>query len=175
VGVTDSPAVGDGDDFAALFHAERRALLRFAYVMCGDGDLAEELVAEAFARTYPKWKRGRVDNPAAYLRRVVVNLVRGSFRRRAIERQPRPLGARDSAESPAADAHIGDPDALRIALDALGPRQRAAVVLRFLEDRSEAETASILGVDVGTVKSQVSRALAHLRRTLGETVEGGSA
>ena len=156
--------------FAELFAAHHDAVLRPAYVMTSDLDAAEEAVADAFAAMFPHWRRGNVEDEAAYLRRAVVNAVRGSWRRRAVRRRH---DSRRDAPSPAAssDAGLADRDVVRGALLALPAGQRAVVVLRFLDDRSEADTAEILGISVGTVKSQTSRALARLRAELGDASE----
>lgn len=153
--------------FAALFASHQAQALRLAYVMCGDAAAAEDLVAESFARMYPKWCRGRIDDPAAYLRKTLVNQVRGRFRslsvrRRFDERVPpaEPVTARD--------AEVVDREFVRVALTALPPGQRAAIVLRHLEDLSEAETAALLGISTGGVKSQVSRGLDKLRALIDE-------
>jgi RNA polymerase sigma-70 factor (sigma-E family) len=161
------------DAFARLFAAKRRSLLRFAYVLCGDGQVAEELVAEAWARMYPKWRRDRIVDPAAYARSVVANLWRGRLRHLRVQRSAETHVDAAARLSSSHDTAVADRDAMRVALDGLGPRQRAVIVLRFLEDRSEADTAAILGITVGTVKSQASKALATLRSTLAaEAVEG---
>ena len=84
----------DDDAFARLFASEHASVLRLAYVLTGDGGLAEDVVADAFAAMYPRWKSGKVDDPVAYLRRAVVNQIRGRFRRnttrRKFERSARP-------------------------------------------------------------------------------------
>lgn len=153
--------------FAAVFERNRAALLRLAYVVAGDGHRAEEAVAEAVARSWPHWRRGGVADPDAYLRRAVVNQLRGGGRRAAVQR--RFLERRQPArEAAGADAGLAERDAVLAALARLPVRQRAAVALRFLEDRSEADVAAILGTRVGTVKSQVSRGLERLRTELGE-------
>ncbi len=162
--------------FATLFAEERDRLFRFACVMCGSRDVAEDLAAEAFARLYPKWRRGHIDDPAAYLRRVVLNLVRGRYRRLAVQRRAAVRIERGQEMTAAsADVRIADQEVVRAALRALAPRQRAAVILRFMEDRSEVETAAILGVTLGTVKSQVSRALGHLRVAMDADVQNRGA
>jgi RNA polymerase sigma factor (sigma-70 family) len=118
---------------------------------------------------YPKWRAGRVDDPSAYLRRAVVNQVRGRFRRNATRRR---YEASERPPDAIVDEGIEERDRVRAALLTLPPRQRAVVALRFLEDRSEAETAALLGISVGTVKSQAAHGLEHLRRALDE--EGGA-
>ena len=137
--------------FEALYLAEYRPMVRLAYVMV-DGS-AEEVVQDAFARVYERW--GSIDRPAAYLRTCVVNGSRALLRRRRLAVWRRPDPVPESME-PAAD-HILD------ALAALPPRRRAAVVLRYYEDLSEAEIAAVLGVRPGTVKSMLHRSLLQLR------------
>jgi len=156
----------DRDAFAEVFSAEHGRALRLAYLMCADAERSQDVVADAFARMYPHWRRGRVTDPGSYVRRAVVNGVRGGFRHRAIERREEAKwsgegrGQRDAADD------VVDRDAVRHALASLPPRQRAAVVLRYFEDLSEADTAAALGVSVGTVKAHVSRGLDRLRDAL---------
>ena len=69
--------------------SEQASVLRLAYVLTGDGGLAEDVVADAFAAMYPRWKSGKVDDPVAYLRRAVVNQIRGRFRRNTTRPQVR--------------------------------------------------------------------------------------
>ena len=158
----------DRDAFAAVFSAQHDRALRLAYLMCGDAERSQDIVAEAFARMYPHWRRGRVSDPGSYVRRAVVNGVRGGFRHRAIERREEAKwsgegrGQRDSADD------VVERDAVRHALASLPSRQRAAVVLRYFEDLSEADTAAALGTSVGTVKAHVSRGLDRLRDALEE-------
>src|SRR5262245_43465430 len=165
------PEATRDEAFAALFAARRDAIVRLAYVLTGDGHMAEEAAADAFAATYPRWKAGKVDDPDAYLRRAVINQIRGRFRRNAtrrrFERQPHA-----ATDTPASDSGVAERDLIRTALLALPIGQRAVVALRFLEDRSEADTAEILGISTGTVKSQAARGLEHLRAALGELEPG---
>lgn len=152
-------------DFADLFARHRAGALRLAFVLCGDAATAEDAVAEAFARMYPQWRKGGIDDPAAYLRRAVVNQVHGGFRRLAVRRR---YAAQQCPEPPVApgDDAVAERDRLRTALLALPARQRAVIALRFLDDLSEADTAAALGVSAGTVKTQVSRGLERLRALL---------
>jgi RNA polymerase sigma factor (sigma-70 family) len=103
----------------------------------------------------------------------VVNLWRGRLRHLRIQRRAETYVDAAGMLSSSQETAVADREAMRVALEVLGPRQRAVVVLRFLEDRSEADTAAILGITVGTVKSQASRALATLRIALAaEAIEG---
>ena len=150
-----------GAEFDVLVAAQAAPLLRAAYLLTADRGLAEDLVQTALTKAY--LARSRVlsaASPEAYLRRILVNTHRRSFRR---------LRVREHLTADVPDAAVvgGDVAARRdlvVAVAALPRRQRAVVVLRYLEDRSEAEVAEILGCSAGTVKSQAARALAALRR-----------
>lgn len=153
--------------FDRLVRGEHVSLLRFAYLICGNHDRAEDAVAEALARTWPRWRNGGIDDPRAYVRRAIVNELRGRARRAGVRRR------HDDRRriQPAAwllDHDAVERDAVHKALLTLPLRQRAAVVLRFYEDRSVQETADLLGVSPGTVKTHVHRALEHLRGLLEE-------
>jgi RNA polymerase sigma-70 factor (sigma-E family) len=135
-------------------------LTRAAYAMTGDRHAAEDLVQDVFERLYVAWPR--VDDPAAYARRALVNHGKNRWRGRA----RRPEVALADGHEIATDDESGrsaDHDLLVRAAAQLPHRQRAVVVLRFLEDLSEAETAHALGCSTGTVKSQTARAIARLR------------
>jgi RNA polymerase sigma-70 factor (sigma-E family) len=142
------------------------ALLRTAYLMTGNRSDAEDLLQTALAKTYLAWPRIRERHAVdAYVRRTMAN-TRTSWWRRdrhvvSVSHDDHlaamPAGGRD----PIADADLHA--ALWAALARLPRRQRAAVVLRYYEELSEAETAEALGVSVGTVKSTVARGLAKLR------------
>lgn len=156
-------------DYGEIFATHQQGALRLAYLLCGDRGRAEDAVSEAFARVYPKWKAGRVDDIEHYLRRAVVNQINGGWRRLRLERRDLERRHAEAAVSPASHGHadtLADRDQLRVALRALTPNQRAAVVLRYFEDLSEADTAAALGMSVGTVKSHVSRGLERLRAAL---------
>ncbi len=158
-------------DFVDVFHAQRVAALRLAYLLTGDAGLAEDVVADAFARMYGRWRRDRIDDPRAYLRRAVVNQVRGRFRRSATRRKHDAHTRWSEPTSGAADEGIADRDRLRRALSLLPPRQRETVVLRVVEDLSERDTAALLGVSTGTVKAHLSRGIERLRAALDERGE----
>jgi RNA polymerase sigma-70 factor (sigma-E family) len=142
------------------------ALVRYATALCGDPSEAEELVQSALVRVAVRWPLVRdKDNPGAYVRRAILH---GFFNVR------RRLRARETSyaelpEGPGTDAtaSVAETLTVRRALLALPPRQRAVLVLRYLEDRSEQETAQLLGCSVGTVKSQTSKGLAKLRDAVG--------
>jgi RNA polymerase sigma-70 factor (sigma-E family) len=151
----------------ALYRAHAAEALRLGYLLTGDRTLAEDLVQDAFVRVLGRFHdlRNR-DAFWWYLRRTIVNLSTSYVRRRGVERawlaRQRP---NDEAEAP---HDLAERDRLRTALMTLRPQQRAAIVLRFYEDLSEADTAEALGVPLGTVKSTVSRGLERLRHELPE-------
>src|SRR2546423_3711691 len=149
------------DDLVA---SQQVRLFRLAVCICGDRDLAEEAVAEAFARAWPALQRGTVNEPAAYLRRAVINVLQGRFRRAALERRVRERRQRvdDTAHRDQSQAVV-ERDAVLGALQQLPIRQRQVMVLRYYEGLSEAEVADVLHMPAGTVKSTASRAAARLR------------
>ena len=173
-------SIGPDEEFDAFMRGRWPAMVRLGYALTGDVGHAEDLAQAAFARAYASWGRvRRAGDPDAYVRRIVINEHRGRFRKHRVAEELRgDLGdaAGGHQEHPALD----DRRALLDALRALGPRQRAVVVLRYWLDLSEAETAAALNCSVGTVKSQASRALATLRKSAGmrdgdiaHIVEGG--
>jgi len=154
-------------EYADFFEQQHRRALRLAYVMCGDNGNAEDIVAESFARMYPAWQKGQIDDPIAYLRRTIANQVRGSWRHKDVERRYESrVQVMWASETPGADDSLAARDAVSIAMTSLPPKQRAVVALRYLEDLSEAETASLLDISVGTVKAHASRGLDRLREVL---------
>lgn len=156
---------GDRDTFAEIFEAHRDEVVRLAYLLCGDRELARDAAAEAFARTYQQWQRGHVDHVPGYVRRVVINYVNSHFRR--LERWHRaqsrhgPGPSHEEMASPTEQvAHIQQ---VRSLIRQLPPRQRTAIVLRYWEDLSDAEIADAMGCPVGTVKSLLARGRRRLR------------
>jgi RNA polymerase sigma-70 factor (sigma-E family) len=158
------------DFLAQLFDAHYRSLCRLAYVFLADSGHVEDVVQEAFLRTFTGVGRLRDKSRAdAYLRRSVVNLCRSRLRRRSVQGRDRGYHCgEDLVEGPAPR----DPDVLA-AVRALPLRQRAAVVLFYYADLPEAEVAATLGCSVGTVKSQLAKARATLARRLGGQPEEG--
>jgi RNA polymerase sigma-70 factor (sigma-E family) len=158
------------DFLASLFDAHYRSLCRLAYVLLGDPAQSEDVVQEAFLRTFTGLgrlrDRGRAD---AYLRRSVVNLSRSRLRRRSVEERGNAAAHHaDRLVSPLGGSDLDLLEAVR----ALPPRQRATVALFYYADLPESEVASTLGCSVGTVKSQLAKARASLARCLGEEPEG---
>lgn len=158
-------------DLAELYGEHRTRLLRVAFLLSGDEQAAEDLVSDAFAKAYRHLARGRVDDPGAYLRRAVVNGWKRQVGRRIRERDGSarmPATAAVGTGTGTFDDVAVERDRVLASLATLSPRQRAVVVLRFLDDRSEAETASILGISPGSVKTHCHRALVTLRTALQE-------
>lgn len=152
-------------DFEAYLHARQPALFRTAWALTGNPHDAADLLQTALAKLYLKWDSVR-DREAldGFVRRIMVN-EQSSLWRRAFKR--REHSAADLPDAPVIDAYDdGTSRALWEFVQTLAPKQRAVVVLRYYEELSEAETAATLGISVGTVKSQCSRALATLRTTL---------
>lgn len=149
--------MGDRDvAFEALYRREYTAMLRVAFLLLGSTSAAEEAAQDAFAKVYERWDR--VENHGGYLRTCVVNRCRNLHRRGRLER-------RRQNEATATYEQLGARELLD-ALSKLPYKQRAAVVLRFYEDLSEAEISAALGMPAGTVKSTVSRGLASLRKVV---------
>jgi RNA polymerase sigma-70 factor (sigma-E family) len=155
------PPRADRDAFSDAVADHHRELARFAFRLCGDRTLAEDVVAEAYARVWPHWRRGRVEVLLPYLVRTVANEAYARHRRRRLER------AHEPTERPALagsfEGQVDEHDELWAALDRLPPQQRVVLVLRVVEDLSEDETAAMLGVPRGTVKSRLARGLDALR------------
>ena len=149
----------------ALYRAHAAEALRLGYLLTGDRTLAEDLVQDAFVRVLGRFHdlRNR-DAFWWYLRRTIVNLSTSYFRRRSVERAW--LARQRPEEAATAPRDLAERDRLRTALMTLRPEQRAAIVLRFYEDLSEADTAEALGMPLGTVKSTVSRGIERLRHEL---------
>ncbi len=157
-----SEGTADADSFAAFVRLRWTPLVRLAYAVTADVARAEDAVQEGFAKLWPRWPRLRDENPYGYVRRIVVNEALTAGRRRWRRQEVLTDQPPDRAAGHA-DERVEDRDALRAALSALPPRQRAVVVLRFVEDLAESEVAQILGCSIGTVKSHASRGLAALR------------
>lgn len=173
--VTQVPATRaarvDNASFDAIFAAHHDRLVRLTALLCGDRDQAEDIVAEVFARTYPKWQKGGIDDIGAYLRRGAVNHVKSGWRKKATRRRIDERRRREPEPGLVDDA-VNERHRVQAALQELPERQRAVIVLRFFDDRSEADTAAILDMPGGTVKSNVSRGLARLRELLEDGHDG---
>ncbi len=145
------------DDFAEFVAARSGALLRTAYLLTGDHHEAEDLVQTALIKVVPRW--GRLREPEPYVRRVLVNESISRWRRRRWRETSMP----EVHDRTITGHDVDEKLVLRQALGRLAPRQRAVVVLRYFDDLTEAQTAGVLGISVGTVKSQSRDALARLR------------
>ena len=152
------------DGFVTAVATDVPRLRRLARLLVGEE--ADDLVAETLSRTLPKWRAGRVDDLGAYQRRVLVRLASRRWQRRALARGRDHAAATWVAEPHDAAEVIAERDRTPRAVRDLPPRRRAIVALRFDEDLSEARIAGVLGISVGTVESQLSTALAQLRREL---------
>jgi RNA polymerase sigma-70 factor (sigma-E family) len=145
------------EGFEEFVAARRPALLRTAYLLTGSQADAEDLVQTTLLRVVPRW--GRIAaRPESYVRQVLaresVTRWRGRrWRERSVAQVPEPAGSEPGT----------DRMALRHALAALSPRQRAVLVLRYYDDLTEAATAEALAISVGTVKSHAREGLARLR------------
>lgn len=154
------------EEFREFVAARSAALLRTAYLLAGDWATAEDLLQTALTKTYLAWRRlGEIEAVEPYARRVLVNTATSWWRRRW--HGERPTEVMPERAAPDQIEEQVDRDALWRHVKSLPARQRAVLVLRFYEDLSEAQTAALLNISVGTVKSQTSRALNALRHRLG--------
>jgi RNA polymerase sigma-70 factor (sigma-E family) len=165
-------------DFADFVRRRSGIMLRAAWLLTGgDWALAEDLVQSALGEVWRRWNRvAGMDAPDAYAHKVMVNTyLRWRGRRWTGEvasgQLPETFACTDGFRQ------VDVRESLRRALRELTARQRAVIMLRYFEDRTEAETASIMGCSVGTVKSQAAKALARLRDIpgLAEVLTGGNA
>lgn len=158
----------DRDDaFTAFVRASGPALSRTAFFLTTDSHLAEDLVQSALAQTYAHWPSIRdLGSAEAYARRILVNANAAWWRRRSATELP--IEVVPDGVRPDDTAAIAEREPLMAALRLLSPRQRAALVLRFFDDLSEADTARILGCSAGSVKRHTARGLDRLRELLGQ-------
>jgi RNA polymerase sigma-70 factor (sigma-E family) len=162
--------VEPAEGFEAAWHRNRHRLWRVAWLVCGDADLADDVVAAAGARAWQGWERRSVDDPGAYMRRAVVNEATDAFRRRGRDRRWTERRTGDGRARQTVDVQVIDHMTLVEALAALPVGQRAVIALRFWADLSEAATAEALGITVGTVKSRSHRALKALSVVLARPI-----
>ncbi|MGH3335725.1 MAG: SigE family RNA polymerase sigma factor [Nocardioides sp.] len=150
------------EEFAAYMQARQPSLLRTAYLLTGDRHTAEDLVQTALAKLFLSWdKVQKRDSVDGYVRRILVNENNSLWRRGWKKREYATDELPDHQLTDEYDE--GQRAAVWAVVQSLPRRARAVVVLRYYEQLSEAETAEALGISVGTVKSQASRALATLR------------
>lgn len=164
-------ARADQQAFEIFVQRSSDRLLRTAYLLTGDRGHAEDLVQTALLRTARRWPTARRD-PAAYARRVVVNLAKDRWR--DLHRRPGEAPLEVDVAVPVTDG-VADRDQLLRAARALPSGQRAVLVLRYFDDLSVADTAAALGCSEGTVKSQTARALDRLRSALTPLKENADA
>ncbi|MGW0227949.1 SigE family RNA polymerase sigma factor [Actinopolymorpha singaporensis] len=151
-------------EFEAYMAARQSSLLRTAYLLTGERHSAEDLVQTALAKLYLSWdKVRRREHLDGYVRKILVN-ENNSLWRLAWRRKEFTTGEVPEHGSVTDQHDHGERSALWEFVQTLPRRQRAVIVLRYYEDLSEAEIAEILGISVGTVKSQASRALAAMRQ-----------
>ncbi|GAA2228488.1 SigE family RNA polymerase sigma factor [Streptomyces amakusaensis] len=155
-------------EFKAFVVSRWPRMLRTARLLTGNHHDAEDLVQAALAKAYVKWERvRRADDMDAYVWRIMINA--NADRLRLIRVREWLTSGFPEAEAPDRTDCIAERSALTEVLQELPPRQRAVVVLRYLEDRSETEVARMLGTRVGTVRSHTARALRRLREQLSVT------
>ncbi|MGW4892966.1 SigE family RNA polymerase sigma factor [Kitasatospora sp. NPDC004240] len=156
-------------EFRSFFERHHAELARLAHLLTGETDAADDLAADAMLALWTRWDTvRRADSPLAYARGTVANLARARIRGATRERRRIRLFWSRHAE-PARGPDVAALLTVRAALELLPFRKRACVVLRHAFDLSERETAQVLGVTVGTVKSQTSKGVAELRRLLGQS------
>ncbi|MCM3556846.1 SigE family RNA polymerase sigma factor [Janibacter melonis] len=151
--------------FEEFVRARHSSLLRYAYVLCGDPHLAQDLVQQALARCYPRWSQLSAGRPEAYVRRAVTTAFidetrRPSWRREIRTELPERADQRDRFRS------VDTRDALLVAMDDLSPAQKAVLAMSYLEDLPDDEIAEALGLQRATVRSHRARGLTALRDVL---------
>lgn len=170
VSAAASPGSAD-EEFSAFAAVLGPRLFRSAVLLCGDWQLAEDLVQTTLAKVYVSWRRvSRADRPESYAHGILTKTFLSHRRLRRSSEVP------DSLPSEEMAARLDAPDVeLRLdvlnALAQLEPADRAVLVLRYWEDRSVAETASVLGISDVNVRSRASRAAARLRAVLDDPEE----
>lgn len=155
---TPQVAAGVKSAFADFYRDTYRDMVRLAALMVGSAHAAEDIVQDSFVAVQRKWDG--IDDPLRYTRRTVSNRSKSHHRRRFLERRHETPITEPTYELAASE--------LTDVLATLPVRQRQAIVLRFYEDLSQDETASVLGCRPGTVGSLVSRGMAALRVALEE-------
>lgn len=158
------------EDFAEFVRQALPGLLRYGHMLTGNPHDAADLVQSVLEQIGARWQTiaRKSGDPMAYTRRAMVNAHISRWRRRRKESLLAEVP--DTPAEPQGDPFDNEP--LWEALRSLPPRQRAVLVLRYYEEKSEAEIAAVLGVNRGTVKSQASKAMAALRIRLGASVGG---
>jgi RNA polymerase sigma-70 factor (sigma-E family) len=163
----DPGGPGGFDDF---YRAHHESLVRLGFLLTLSEDASRDLVQDVFVRVYGRFDG--LDDPLPYVRRSVVNASRSWHRRRRLERRRADLAVQAEQAEHGADVVL-EADELFDVLAHLAPRQRAAIVLRFYEQMTDAEIAALLHCRPGTVASLVHRGCAHLRRAMAESDADG--
>ncbi|MFE3196999.1 sigma-70 family RNA polymerase sigma factor [Embleya sp. NPDC059237] len=171
---TSKDGDADGTALARLLAARGTVLKGYAYLLCGDASLAEDLVQEALVRALGTRRARSVEHLESYVRKAILNLVMDGTRRRTRWLRVRPLFVMPTEPTGDEGSNAAVRLTVRDALLGLSPRQRACVVLRYYEDRSVTQIAEELGCGEGTVKRHLHdarRTLADLLRELDTTAE----
>jgi RNA polymerase sigma-70 factor (sigma-E family) len=159
-------------DFEAFCLRHNAGLIRLLTLYCGDVEVARDITQETLVRVWANWRRvGRMDRPDLWAKRVALNLATSRFRHRSVERSRMHLLVDHHVE---VAPDLGDRMLVRHALAGLSPRQRTAILLRFLEDLSVEQTSELMGCSEGTVKKLTARALLGLRAGIGTDTEVGT-
>lgn len=166
-------STGPSDEsFVAFVRQRGRGLARTATLIAGDPVAGEDLLQTALANVYTRWHRGPIDNPEEYVRTTLVR-EHISWRRRRMSTEVPVASADVDRLGPDIADRLVDRGVLLHALAQLAPKQRAALVLRYFDDLSEADTAKALGCSTGSVKQHTTRGLAKLRTLLpAEAIHG---
>ena len=159
---------GRDGEFAAYVRGSQHRLLRSAVLLCGDVHQAQDLLQESLIKLARNWDRVGHEKPDAYVRRILYNSNIDRWRRRRLEVVTDQVPDRGISYGPSWEAGHD----VRAALQQLAPRQRAVLVLRYFEDLTEAETARVLGIALGTVKSQSHDGLRRMKELLGPAWAG---
>lgn len=155
-------------EFTAWVERTAGSLRGTAYLMCGDWHTADDVVQDALVRVYERWHRIRPDAATSYARRVVTTV--------AVDRSRRPWRREVASDQLPEPAAVGEAETAYDVVGALAelpPRQRAVLVLRFFDDLDVAETARLLEISQGTVKSTTARGLERLRELMRTPVFAG--
>lgn len=158
------------DTLSALVRERGPALVGYAYLLCGDRRQAEDLVQDALVKTFARGSAGAPRSAEAYVRRAILTTYIDGFRRRrrweAVRHLFRPD---DDAVGP--EVHVTDRLDLLTALEALSPRQRACIVLRYYQDLTVPQIADALALSTGAVKRYLSDAVRRLEEILGPVAD----
>lgn len=161
---------GSDIEFAAFARAAGPSLQRTAWLLCGDTELAKDLVQAALVKAYLAWGRVESSSALAYTRKILVRESIDAWRRR---REVPVASAPERSSTDSIEGAIAERDRVARMLATLPPRQRQVLVLRFYDDLTEKQVADLLGLPVGTVKSAAHRGLEALRSHYSERLLEG--